>query len=143
MGCGGYDVLCCKVLFFSPTFALVTLASVQLAGSCDSATVEASSLVQDGTWVEPIPSKASAGHASRYALKHDQHIATYRLISAPNSSHGRPSILDPWAFQLSQLLSGQVFPGEVKLVTMGQDSIHSCLELACNEEDKASDFASS
>ena len=57
MGCGGYDVLCCKLLFFSPTFALVTLASVQLAGSCDSATVEASSLVQDGTWVEPIPSK--------------------------------------------------------------------------------------
>lgn len=52
---------------------------ISTPGSCDSATVEASSLVQDG----------------------------------------------------------QVFPGEVKLVTMGQDSIHSCLELACNEEDKA------
>ena len=115
----------------------MTTAFTQLPGSCDSATVEASSLVQDGTLVEPIPLEALAGHASGnfisfgYALKHDQHIATYHLVSARNSSQGRPS------GRCNFVTSGQIFPGEVKLVTMGQDSIHSCLELACNEEDKA------
>lgn len=37
----------------------------------------------------------------------------------------------------SLLQDGQTFPGQVKLVTMGQDTVHSCVQLACNEEDQA------
>ena len=36
-------------------------------------------------------------------------------------------------------LQGQIFAGKVSLVTMGQDSVHSCLELACHEEDQATE----
>ena len=37
----------------------------------------------------------------------------------------------------SLLQDGQTFPGQVKLVTMGQDTVHGCVQLACNEEDQA------
>lgn len=41
----------------------------------------------------------------------------------------------------SLLQDGQTFPGQVKLVTMGQDTVHSCVQLACNEEDQAKNLS--
>lgn len=74
-------------------------------------TVEASSLVQDGT-LEALVKHGEAAPFSERAIDSNAHIGFV--------GHNE----------------GQIFAGQVKLVTMGQDSVHSCVELACNEEDQ-------